>query len=153
MKKQSTPMEIWNTVCDANVDLFHARMNFSAEMFDLYTKWPRKSFGEVTQAMKAAHLESLKLLAEKTEKPAAKPAVKAGAKKKAKALPKPKPVAAKAEAKPKAETKVVDTTPKPAAKAGAKPVTLPDMPDFSAKPRPATPAEAPKPAESPEKDS
>ena len=76
MKKQSTPMEIWNTVCDANVDLFHARMNFSAEMFDLYTKWPRKSFSDMTAAMKAAHLESLKLLAEKSEKPAAKTAAK-----------------------------------------------------------------------------
>ena len=207
MDKQLTSIKMWHTMCDANVELFRARMNFSAEMFDLYTKWPRQSFSEATEALKAAHLESLKILAEKAGKPAAKgevkkpakPAVTAKAKaapktkakpvtaKKAKTAPKATSVAAQPEAKPKAELKLVESAPKadektavavvapkaetvapkpeaatpkpaveaakPAVKAGARPVTLPEMPDFTAKPRPAAPADAPKPAETPEKDS
>jgi hypothetical protein len=182
MDKQPTPIKIWNTLCDANVELFRARMNFSAEMFDLYTKWPRKSFSEATEAMKAAHLESLKILADKTvekkaakkaDKPAAKAKAKPAPKKRAQPAPKAKPVAAKAaparkaaqpapkpEAKPaEAAPKAEAAAPKPAveaakraAKAGAKPVTLPEIPDFIAKPLPDVSEAAPSPAATREKD-
>jgi hypothetical protein len=68
MYTNNSALKLWTTVIDANVDLFHARAAFSAELFDLYTKWPRRSYGEFATSVKAA------------QAPVGKPAVVAASK-------------------------------------------------------------------------
>jgi hypothetical protein len=150
MYTNSTAMKLWTTMVEANVDLYNARMAFSAEMFDLYTQWPRRSFGEAVAVVKSTSADAAavkavkKTVTKKAKAPTSrKPATpKTAAKRAVTRKPAAKNPAAKTAATATKTTATIASKPdvaKPVKEAASKPVTLPNVPENIVKERPVEP--------------
>lgn len=159
MYTNSTATKLWTTMVEANVELHNARMAFSAEMFDLYTQWPSRSFGDIVTEAKSnsADAPSVKVVKKTVTKKATAPASgrpaakKAAAKRAVTRKPAEKKPAAKATTKASKKStanptiKAAATTAsklnveKSVKEAASKPVTMPKVPENIVKERPVEP--------------